>query len=344
MSSKKKLQVFVSSTYLDLQNERQAAVEAILKAGHIPAGMELFSAGNESQLETIRRWIDESDVYMLILGGRYGSVDPKTALSYTELEYDYAVSKEMPIFSVVITEPALDEKLKIDGKLAIETERPQELKLFRDKVLNRISSFFQDPKDIKLAVHETLSDFMSRYSFKGWVSGAEIAESSALIEEISRLHKHNQNLEKELAELKQSAPAIKSKHSSRPGDEELQEISDILESINITTQVLAPENPPKSYSVLQILNAKRDTLVTGLANKAGMSDVQKLLYFNVMPKLEVHALSAIEKVPGVYWQRYRLTPKGMSLLAFLDKKKLSGNSKTKAITNSERPKKVAKRL
>lgn len=36
---KKKLQVFVSSTYVDLKEERQAAVEAILNAGHIPAGM-----------------------------------------------------------------------------------------------------------------------------------------------------------------------------------------------------------------------------------------------------------------------------------------------------------------
>ena len=45
----KKLQVFVSSTYTDLIEERQAAVEAILDAGHIPAGMELFKAGNESQ-------------------------------------------------------------------------------------------------------------------------------------------------------------------------------------------------------------------------------------------------------------------------------------------------------
>lgn len=41
----KKLQVFVSSTYTDLIEERQAAVEAILDAGHIPAGMELFKAG-----------------------------------------------------------------------------------------------------------------------------------------------------------------------------------------------------------------------------------------------------------------------------------------------------------
>ena len=85
---KKKLQVFVSSTFTDLIEERQAAVAAILKAGHIPAGMELFTAGDKSQMDTIKRWIDESDVYMLILGGRYGSIEPSTGLSYTELEYD----------------------------------------------------------------------------------------------------------------------------------------------------------------------------------------------------------------------------------------------------------------
>ncbi|HYI02988.1 DUF4062 domain-containing protein [Hyalangium sp.] len=67
---KRKLQVFISSTYIDLKEERQSAVEAILESGHIPAGMELFAAGDKSQLETIRRWIDDSDVYLLILGGR----------------------------------------------------------------------------------------------------------------------------------------------------------------------------------------------------------------------------------------------------------------------------------
>ena len=44
MSNHKKYQIFVSSTFTDLIAERQSAVEAILKAGHIPAGMELFTS------------------------------------------------------------------------------------------------------------------------------------------------------------------------------------------------------------------------------------------------------------------------------------------------------------
>src|SRR5262252_4497918 len=89
MAQKKKLQVFVSSTYLDLREERQAAVEAILTAGHIPAGMELFTACDQGQMQVIKRWIDESDVYLLILGGRYGSIEPESQKSYIHLEYEY---------------------------------------------------------------------------------------------------------------------------------------------------------------------------------------------------------------------------------------------------------------
>jgi hypothetical protein len=84
--------VFVSSTYTDLQEERQAAVEAILGASHIPAGMELFAAGDQSQMQVIQRWIDESDVFLLILGGRYGSIEPQSQKSYIHLEYDYAIA------------------------------------------------------------------------------------------------------------------------------------------------------------------------------------------------------------------------------------------------------------
>lgn len=108
---KKKLQVFISSTYIDLIAERQAAVEAILDAGHIPAGMELFQAGSQSQKETIERWIDESDVYLLILGSRYGSIEPDSKMSYTHWEYDYAGKKINHAFQLSF--PKRHEKRKV---------------------------------------------------------------------------------------------------------------------------------------------------------------------------------------------------------------------------------------
>jgi hypothetical protein len=87
----KRYQVFISSTYADLKAERQDVIQTVIEANCIPAGMELFPAADEAQLAFIKRVIDDCDYYLLIIGGRYGSVD-ESGISYTEQEYDYAVS------------------------------------------------------------------------------------------------------------------------------------------------------------------------------------------------------------------------------------------------------------
>ncbi len=166
---KKKLQVFVSSTFSDMIGERQAALEAILKFGNIPAGMELFKSGDISQLKTIKEWIDESDVYLLILGGRYGSIEEKSNLSYTHLEYNYAIKKKIPYFSVVISEDALNRKIKKFGTNVIEIENRDKYNRFRKEVLKNISSFYIDGKDIQIAILDTLHEFENRYNFSDWV-------------------------------------------------------------------------------------------------------------------------------------------------------------------------------
>lgn len=171
---RKKLQVFVSSTFSDLRVERQAAVEAILSAGHIPAGMELFAAGDESQMEAIRRWIDESDVFLLILGGRYGSIEPSTGKSYIQLEYEHALAVGKPLFAVVIQNDALEAKIKEFGSGVIETENTTALRAFRATVLSRMVRFWTDPRDIKLAIMETLSDFGRRDELEGWIRGDSV--------------------------------------------------------------------------------------------------------------------------------------------------------------------------
>jgi Domain of unknown function (DUF4062) len=190
----KKLQVFVSSTYTDLIEERQAAVEAILSSGHIPAGMELFSAGDESQMTVIERWIDESDVYLLILGGRYGSIDKKTNKSYTHLEYEYALGKSKPMFAVVISDAALDKKVKNAGRTVLELDSAKELKAFKEIVQSNLVKFWDDKKDIKIAIHETIADFIHRKELVGWIRGDNSVNTGVLAEEIARLIKENNEL------------------------------------------------------------------------------------------------------------------------------------------------------
>ena len=207
MTRKRKLQIFISSTFADLKEERQAAVEAILTAGHIPAGMELFSAGDESQMNVIKRWIDESDVYLLILGGRYGSIEPTSEKSYVHLEYDYAVTQQKPLFAVVINENHLEQKVRKHGLEVIERDKQQQLKEFRNSVLTRMVRFWSDPRDIKLAILETMSEFERRAELVGWISGDEAIDSGIVVEEIARLTKENSELRAQISRAPDSSPA-----------------------------------------------------------------------------------------------------------------------------------------
>ena len=87
------------------------------------------------------------EITLLILGERYGSVEPKSGKSYTQLEYEYAISKEKPLFACVVTDSAQEERVKKHGTPVIETYNPQKLKEFRDFVLTKMVSFGDNPKD-----------------------------------------------------------------------------------------------------------------------------------------------------------------------------------------------------
>jgi hypothetical protein len=194
MIPQKRLQVFISSTYLDLQEERQAAVEAVLESGHIPAGMELFSAGDASQLELIKQWIDESDVYMLILGGRYGTIDKASGKSYTHLEYDYAIEKGKPYFAIVISEEGLKKKVKKLNLQAIENNDTKALEAFKGLVTSKIVKFWDDIKDIKNNVHVKLSEYNRREDLIGWIKGSNAINGGEIAQQMTKLVKENEEL------------------------------------------------------------------------------------------------------------------------------------------------------
>jgi hypothetical protein len=316
---KRKYQIFVSSTYLDLVEERQAAVEEILKAGHIPAGMELFAAGDESQMETIRRWIETSDIYMLILGGRYGSTEANTGLSYIELEYDYAASLNKPIFAVIMKPAAIDNKVRENGMAAIEREHHQQYEEFKKKVLSKTCSFFEDQKDIRLSIHESIPDIQGRHELVGWVPGSEVQDNKPLLAEINRLSEENSELREEAARLKkQLEPSVK-----RNQEEEFTELADMLSRVEIETTAFSGNGEGKqTHSLFGLFYDLRDILITGVANHINIGAVEKLLYYNVCPKLQIHGLMVNESVPGVAFRRFSITKKGVELLQYLERNEL----------------------
>lgn len=167
----KKLQVFVSSTYTDLIEERQIAVEAILDTGHIPAGMELFKAG-KSQMRTIKKWIDDSDVYMLILGGRYGSIEEESGLSYTELEYRYALSKNMPVFAIVLDDSFLFTKAAAIGKDSVfEKENIDKYENFKKYIQTKIVYYIHNIDQIASSIQKQLNFILNddECLLVGWI-------------------------------------------------------------------------------------------------------------------------------------------------------------------------------
>jgi hypothetical protein len=313
---KRRLQVFISSTYIDLIEERQAAVSAVSKSGHTPAGMELFTAGDKSQLDIIKRWIDESDVYMLILGGRYGSVEPESGISYTELEYDYALEIGKPLFAVVIADEALENKAKEHGTLVIEKERPSELKLFKEKVLTNISSFFEDMKDIRLCVMESLPEIASTRDLEGWISGNEISDTKGLVDEIAKLNAEVRELTKGNSVLAKKV----GRHAKITSSSELDELKTILDSIEIK---ISPKVVNGKENVVQTLFSVfrnvQETIVTGVTDQIYQDEAVYFLYNNVCPKLQIHGLVQNEKVAGVRWKRFSITKKGQEFLAHLEK-------------------------
>lgn len=307
----KKLQIFVSSTYKDLIAERQAAVEAILAAGHIPAGMELFTAGDESQLETIYRWIDESDIFMLILGGRYGSIEKKSGKSYTHLEYEHALNSGKATFAVVMQEDALNARVKTSGKDVLELENRAKYEDFKKIVLEKMCMFFHDHKDIKLAFHTTVIRLQKEREFKGWVSGAEVVNNSTINTEIARLSQENSELRSKL-----QAAGKKAEEAAMFGGLTFSELWETLVSLELPIPAELDPACPK-HNLGDLFYQFQNLFCVGL-NDERLDPIGKFVFFNLGAGLMPFGLVEIVDTTGVFvnsCQQMRATDAGHQFLA-----------------------------
>lgn len=168
----KKLQVFISSTYVDLKEERQVAVKSILESGHIPAGMELFTANSEEQWNVIKKWIDNSDIYLLILGGRYGTINNQTEISYTEMEYDYAVTTNKPIISIVLSDFYLDNIDDSKISRCFERDNPKYIS-FKNKITHKMVKIIDKIEDIDSLIPKAILEIERDEDIylTGWLRG-----------------------------------------------------------------------------------------------------------------------------------------------------------------------------
>lgn len=210
----KRYQVFVSSTFLDLQDERREVMQALLELDCIPAGMELFPASNEAQFELIKKVIDDCDYYLLIVGGRYGNMTA-AGVSYTEMEFDYAAANSKPILAFVHADP--DQITK--GKSESDPAAIKKLDEFRMKVkTGRMIRQWTTAEELGSVVSRSVIKAIKTTPTEGWVKG-RYAATTELLEQLNTLREANDKLRADIKRAKNSPPEGTSQYQG--GDERL---------------------------------------------------------------------------------------------------------------------------
>jgi len=193
----KRYQVFISSTYSDLKDERQHVMQTLLQMDCIPTGMELFPAADEEQFEFIKKVIDDCDYYLIIIGGRYGSTTAD-GISFTEKEYDYAVEKGIHVIALVHGNPDAIPA----GKTELDPQARLKLDAFRDKVsMGRLIKTWTRAEDLPGLVALSLTRAMKSHPAIGWVRADSVANID-LLQQVNELQKRNEQLSAELSVYK----------------------------------------------------------------------------------------------------------------------------------------------
>jgi hypothetical protein len=172
----KRYQVFVSSTFRDLSDERARVMQAVLAVNAMPAGMELFPAFDEEQFAYIKRIIEDCDYYVLIVGGRYGSTTAD-GVSYTEKEFEYAMELGVPVLAFLHSDPSAIPV----GKSDIAPEARERLERFRARAATgRLVKEWATPDKLELEVTRSLTKAFAQLERPGWIRGGRQDEVELL--------------------------------------------------------------------------------------------------------------------------------------------------------------------
>jgi len=188
----KRYQVFISSTYEDLKEERSSIIQVLWELNCIPYGMEVFPATNNSSWEWIERAIRESDYFILILGGKYGSIHP-SGISYTQKEYEFAKSIGIPSISFIVNEDIL-----LANKIEKDSFVRQKLEEFKALVkIDKGCRFYKSPDDLSKQVSTSLQQLIKDNPRIGWIRG-----DNSLTDQVSLLKKEIRDLKEKQKQSK----------------------------------------------------------------------------------------------------------------------------------------------
>lgn len=155
---------FISSVISGFEDYRQAAKKAIELMGHTPVMSENFSARNYSSETACIHEVEQSDIYILIMGEKYG-FGTKEGISVTQTEFRAAIATNRPILVFI-------------KKCEMESDQQSFLKEVEDYHGGFFRAGFQTPDELKdeiikaLRQLETMSQAVPEDVFNEKVSKA----------------------------------------------------------------------------------------------------------------------------------------------------------------------------
>ena len=160
--------VFLSSTFEELKTYRKAVIDFLQSRRCNYEAMENFSASPNPPKEECLKKVEDSDVFIIILGRSYGSVDPKAGISYTQLEYEKAFDSHLKVLAFLMAEEnaASSHADNID-----QGEDAKMLKNLKETIRGRcIVSYFTTADDLVEKVSDALEEYAPEVLPGGWHS------------------------------------------------------------------------------------------------------------------------------------------------------------------------------
>jgi GTPase SAR1 family protein len=182
------MKAYIAGTYSDLREYREAAVHALRRLGHDVIDMTTFKPSGRAAGSTDLDSVVESDIFIVILGWRYGDVSQGTDRSQTELEYRAAVELGKACFAFLLDEDVPWPRGRFDRNL-------NRIEMFRDDLRRRqVCVNFTSPEDLAEKVAVTVRRFQIEAKPDYRPIGAPAFDAATLFRYYERLRQRYDDL------------------------------------------------------------------------------------------------------------------------------------------------------
>jgi tetratricopeptide (TPR) repeat protein len=135
------MKIFVSSTYLDLKDYRIKARKVIEESKNEFIGMEIFQSHTHEPSEFCAENVEECDAFVLIVAYRYGFIPESQTISITQLEYEHALRKKIPVRIYL-----MDDNHPWPSSPECRDKKSESIDVFRNLLQNHTCSFYSTPE------------------------------------------------------------------------------------------------------------------------------------------------------------------------------------------------------